>query len=147
MGGPVTGGSSDASQGVIGQAGVGGLGSAAPPDLAAISAMLANGGPEKEILHVWKGYVIRTVQSRQSLDVQATLQQVTRQAQSQVKARTDADRRRLETLRNLQGDDGQLANAELQHLLQKQQQTLQTMSNISKMMHDTAIAIIQKIGG
>lgn len=29
---------------------------------------------------------------------------------------------------------------------QKQQQTLQTMSNISKMLHDTAMAVIRKIG-
>ena len=44
------------------------------------------------------------------------------------------------------GDDAQLANIELQNALQKQQQTLQTMSNISKMLHDTAMAIIRKIG-
>ena len=44
------------------------------------------------------------------------------------------------------GDDAQLANIELQNRLQKQQQTLQTMSNVSKMLHDTAMAIIRKIG-
>lgn len=44
------------------------------------------------------------------------------------------------------GDDAQLANIELQNMLQKQQQTLQTMSNVSKMLHDTAMAIIRKIG-
>lgn len=44
------------------------------------------------------------------------------------------------------GDDAQLSNIELQNMLQKQQQTLQTMSNVSKMMHDTAMAIIRKIG-
>jgi hypothetical protein len=44
------------------------------------------------------------------------------------------------------GDDGQLANIDLQNALQKQQQTLQTMSNVSKMMHDTAMAVIRKIG-
>ena len=38
------------------------------------------------------------------------------------------------------GDDAQLANIDLQNALQKQQQTLQTMSNVSKMLHDTAMA-------
>ncbi|MFQ5808982.1 MAG: hypothetical protein ACE5JM_05140 [Armatimonadota bacterium] len=44
------------------------------------------------------------------------------------------------------GDDAQLANMDLQNALQKQQQTLQLMSNVSKMLHDTAMAIIRKIG-
>jgi hypothetical protein len=44
------------------------------------------------------------------------------------------------------GDDAQLANIDLQNTLQKQQQTLQTMSNVSKAAHDTAMAIIRKIG-
>ncbi|MCH7653519.1 MAG: hypothetical protein IIB14_07585 [Chloroflexi bacterium] len=44
------------------------------------------------------------------------------------------------------GDDAQLANMDLQSNLQKQQQILQTMSNVSKMLHDTAMAVIRKIG-
>jgi hypothetical protein len=44
------------------------------------------------------------------------------------------------------GDDAQLANIDLQNMLQKQQQTLQTLSNVSKMLHDTGMAIIRKIG-
>jgi hypothetical protein len=44
------------------------------------------------------------------------------------------------------GDDAQMANVDLQNMLQKQQQTLQMMSNISKMLHDTALAVIRKIG-
>lgn len=44
------------------------------------------------------------------------------------------------------GGDGQLANIDMQNALQTQQQTLQTMSNVSKMMHDTAMSIIRKIG-
>ena len=44
------------------------------------------------------------------------------------------------------GDDAQLANMDLQNSLQKQQQTLQTMSNVSKMLHDTAMSVIRKIG-
>jgi hypothetical protein len=45
------------------------------------------------------------------------------------------------------GEDAQLANVDLQNMLQKQQQTLQMMSNISKMLYDTAQSIIRKMGG
>ena len=48
---------------------------------------------------------------------------------------------------NAIGDDAQLANVDLQNVLQKQQQTLQMMSNISKLLYDTALSIIRKIGG
>ena len=48
---------------------------------------------------------------------------------------------------NTIGDDAQLANVDLQNILQKQQQTLQMMSNISKMLYDTAQSIIRKMGG
>jgi hypothetical protein len=44
------------------------------------------------------------------------------------------------------GDDAQLANIDLQNMLQKQQQTIQMLSNISKVLHDTALAVIRKIG-
>jgi len=43
-------------------------------------------------------------------------------------------------------DDELLQNIELQGLLQKQQQLLQQLSQISKMMHDVAMAVIRKIG-
>jgi hypothetical protein len=42
-------------------------------------------------------------------------------------------------------DDQQLMNMDLQDALQKQQQTLRTMSNVSKSMHDTAKALIQNM--
>ncbi len=48
---------------------------------------------------------------------------------------------------NQLGDDAQLANVDLQNVLQKQQQTLQMMSNISKMLYDSAQSVIRKIGG
>jgi hypothetical protein len=35
---------------------------------------------------------------------------------------------------------------DLQNGLQKQQQTIQMISNVSKMIHDTALAVIRKIG-
>jgi hypothetical protein len=43
------------------------------------------------------------------------------------------------------GDDAQLANVDLQSMLQKQQQALQMMSNISKTMHDTMMSIINNM--
>jgi len=45
------------------------------------------------------------------------------------------------------GDDSQLANVDLQDSLQKQQQLIQMLSNITKMTNDTAMATIRKIGG
>jgi len=42
------------------------------------------------------------------------------------------------------GDDAQLADINLQNMLQKQQQVLQTMSNISKAMHESAMGVIRK---
>lgn len=50
-------------------------------------------------------------------------------------------------LADLPEDDAQLANVDLQNMLQKQQQTLQMMSNISKMLYDTAQSVIRKMGG
>lgn len=45
------------------------------------------------------------------------------------------------------GDDAQLANVDLQNGLQRMQQTLQMMTNISKQIHDGAMNTIRKIGG
>ena len=42
-------------------------------------------------------------------------------------------------------DDAQLANIDLQNTLQKVQQLLQMMSNISKQLHDTAMAVIRNL--
>jgi hypothetical protein len=63
------------------------------------------------------------------------------------KAEQDQYVKSLESKLNSIGDDAQLANVDLQNVLQKQQQTLQTMSNVSKALHDTAMSIIHKIGG
>ena len=52
----------------------------------------------------------------------------------------------LEEQLSSMGDEAQLANIDLQNMLQKQQQTIQMMSNISKVLHDTAMAVIRKIG-
>ena len=45
------------------------------------------------------------------------------------------------------GEDAQQANVDLQNVLQKQQQTLQMLSTVSKTIYDTAMAVIRKIGG
>lgn len=80
----------------------------------------------------------------------------------QKKSRLNCKRRNIKCSRNTQaniemeiekweqelssiGDDAQLANIDLQNALQKQQQALQTISNVSKMLHDTAMAVIRKI--
>ncbi|MEC9464523.1 MAG: hypothetical protein VX834_01985 [Myxococcota bacterium] len=52
----------------------------------------------------------------------------------------------LEDRLNSVGDDAQLANVDLQNCLQKQQQLISMMSNISKTLHETAMAIIRKMG-
>jgi hypothetical protein len=44
-------------------------------------------------------------------------------------------------------DEAQLSNVDLQNMLQKQQQALQLLSNVSKTLHETAASIIRKIGG
>ena len=66
---------------------------------------------------------------------------------STTKAELDTYIQKMEETLNSVGDDAQLANVDLQNMLQKQQQTLQMQSNISKMLHDTAMAVIRKIGG
>lgn len=117
------------------------------PELTAISTLIADGRPTGSILDAWTTFVTRRAQAKRPLNVKDTILQVQRQAELQVKARTEAQRSRLAEKMNSVGDDAQLANVELQNVLQKQQQTLQMMSNISKMMHDTAMAVIRKIGG
>jgi len=64
-----------------------------------------------------------------------------------LKSKMEAHITALETRLNSLGDDAQLANVDLQNILQKQQQTLQMMSNISKMLYDTAQSVIRKMGG
>lgn len=44
------------------------------------------------------------------------------------------------------GDDAELTNMDLQNVMEKQQKTMNMMSDISKQMHDMAIAIIRKMG-
>jgi hypothetical protein len=87
------------------------------------------------------------VQAKRSVNVAGTVQQVQQQAEAQIRARMDTQRRALATTLNSTGDDAQLANVDLQNALQKQEQALQTLSNIMKMLHDTAMAIIRNMKG
>ncbi|MEL6547775.1 MAG: hypothetical protein AAFQ82_24330, partial [Myxococcota bacterium] len=53
----------------------------------------------------------------------------------------------LEEQLNSVGEDAQLMNVDLQSQLQKQQQLLQMMSNMSKQLHDAAMSIVRKLEG
>jgi flagellar biosynthesis/type III secretory pathway protein FliH len=63
------------------------------------------------------------------------------------KANLESHLEALEAGLKTAGDDAQLANLDMQNVLLKQQQTMQMMSNICKQLHDTAMAVIRKIGG
>jgi len=52
----------------------------------------------------------------------------------------------MESALDTVGDDSQLANVDLQNMLQKQQQTIQMLSGIEKLMNDTAMSVIRHIG-
>ena len=57
----------------------------------------------------------------------------------------DALIKEWESRLNSIGDDAQLANVDMQNWLQKAQQSLQTLSNVSKQNHDTIMSIIRNI--
>ncbi|HEY1211247.1 MAG TPA: hypothetical protein VGE85_17915 [Terracidiphilus sp.] len=52
----------------------------------------------------------------------------------------------METSLDTVGDDAQLANVDLQNMLQKQQQTIQMLSAIEKLLNDTAMSVIRHLG-
>jgi predicted ribosomally synthesized peptide with nif11-like leader len=51
-----------------------------------------------------------------------------------------------EELDKVAGGGGAFVNIDLQNSLQKQQQTLQMLSNVSRLIHDTTQAVIRRIG-
>jgi hypothetical protein len=51
----------------------------------------------------------------------------------------------IESLREPLPDDTQLTASDLQQVLQNRQQAIQTLSNISKSLNDTTLAIIRNI--
>jgi len=59
----------------------------------------------------------------------------------------ELDQSELDRVTGGTGEDAQLANLDLQDTLQKQPQTLMMMSNIGKMLSDTSLATVRKIGG
>lgn len=52
----------------------------------------------------------------------------------------------LEEQLNRTGDSAQQANIELQELMSEQQQLIQTLNNVSKMLFDSAMSVLRKIG-
>jgi hypothetical protein len=59
---------------------------------------------------------------------------------------TETRIRDLEEQVSTTADDAQLANIDLQKMLEKHQQMLQMFSQMSKMMSDTAMAVARNIG-
>jgi len=47
---------------------------------------------------------------------------------------------------NTAGDDAQLQNVDLQNMLTKQQQVLQSLSRVGKLLHDIDTAVFRKVG-
>jgi len=82
-----------------------------------------------------------------ALDRQLCIPDRVPRAQVKDLALLDREIQRWETQLATIGDDAQLASVDLQIVLQKQQQALMMLSNASKMMHDTIMAVIRKIGG
>ncbi len=81
-----------------------------------------------------------------SVKEQGTLRYCIESAKNATKDEMESYIKDLDVQLSTIGDDAQLANIDLQNALQKQQQTLQTMSNVSKMLHDSTMANIRKIG-
>ncbi len=61
-------------------------------------------------------------------------------------AEMDLRRSILQSCAAISGDDAQRAALDMQSALQKQQQTLQMLTNIAKAMNDSKMSVIRKIG-
>ncbi len=110
-----------------------------------LSAELVNNGQDPdELLFPWSGTPAIDTQTGQFVAVRELDQGLDDPTTKEGLSNYIDD---LEQKLNSVGDDAQLANVDLQNMLQKQQQTLQMMSNISKMLHDTALAVLRKISG
>jgi hypothetical protein len=105
--------------------------------------LAAEGVPE-ELRHPWSGTPAIDTQTGQFLAARELNEGIPDDTTKEGLSNYIDD---LEQKLNSVGDDAQLANVDLQNMLQKQQQTLQMMSNISKMLHDTAMAVLRKISG
>jgi hypothetical protein len=60
-------------------------------------------------------------------------------------AQLQALKNQIQNALNSVGDDSQLANVDLQNILQLQQQIIQMLSDISKLMNDTAMSVIRNM--
>ena len=144
-------------------------------DLRLISSMIARGEPSTTIIDGWESFLKDVRSNGVPIDVNELVQFVLRESYiettedlrdyaEKIKFYNDMKRQMRDEISRIREsmekyissleealdgieDDAQLANVDLQNVLQKQQQTLQQMSNISKMLHDTAMAVIRKIGG
>ena len=106
----------------------------------AIGVSLANDPNVAAVAEQWQGLV--TSGGFGTTDVDALVFAIMLEAIQQ----TNADKRAFLERLNSAGDDAQLANVDMQNILQKQQQLLRMLSNISKQLHDTAMAVVRKIG-
>lgn len=115
------------------------------PELTAIGTMLGDGKPADTILDAWKRYVAGQTQAGRTFELPLTLQGIKAHADTIVKARTEAERARIQSLTGSMGDQQQQTQVALQNLLQRQQQALQVISNMLKAMHESATSIIQNM--
>ena len=109
-----------------------------------IGIMIGQGRPLKEVKGRWETLIKVLAKGKASVDVHALEQQAMQEANAQL-SNLDSQIAELEEELQGAGDDAQLANIDLQNLLQEQQRILQMMSNISKTLHDQAMAIIRKM--
>ena len=143
-------------------------------ELKLIGAMIARGEPIAAMEGRWVEFVEKSRDEIVESDIHQLIQHVLREAylesnrdlqfhaekikhlnvlKEQIRNELERTRKAMdEYIKNLEeslssvGDDAQLANIDLQDMLQKQQQTIQMMSNVSKALHDTGMSIIRKIG-
>lgn len=138
-----------------------------------IASMIAHGESANTVNAEWEGFIGST-EGLGEADVSTLIQEVMRQSylvqisdlrqyaervrffneqkkaiRERISTARSAMERYIESLEEVlstTGDDAQLANIDLQNNLQKIQELLQTISNVSKMLHDSAMAVIRKMG-
>lgn len=92
--------------------------------------------------HVASGYTAQAFEEDQEapvLDVSAD--------RDEIEAFLEHELQEFEDAIDTMGEDAQLMQLELQDMMQKQQQLMSMMTNMSKMMHDVAMSIIRNMGG
>jgi hypothetical protein len=122
-------------------------------NLQQISGMIAKGESSSAINH-WEIFLKNSIndfrrlkQEEAIIAVDEIIDNVIIDARKEINTNHLSTKRSIEDKLKTVGDDAQLANVDLQNMLQKQQQTLQMLSTISKLLYDTAMSVIRKIGG